>query len=255
MLKRFLTLTFIFTFAFQLMAFDVIGHKIVADIAYANLNPCARKKVNKLLGKRGIVAYASWADAIKSDSKYAYSYGWHFQNLDESMSKQELEHLIANPKLDGEFLFFALDSLTNLKNLKKNEDAVKFIVHIVGDMFQPLHMGRLVDRGGNDIQVMWFGKKIRLHQLWDNQILQGERYSYSEYSEYLQNKYRKQRKEIKNKNLSDLIWTSFQLSNRIYAYDYNNINPYDYIYEFTDAIDLQLYTAGIQLAKILNKNL
>ncbi len=255
MLKKFSLIILISLISIQISAFDAIGHKIIADIAYENLNCMTRKKVDKLLGKRGIVAYASWADVIKSDPKYSYSYEWHFQNLDKNMTKQDLEYLLSHPKSEGEFLFYALDSLSNLKDLKRNEDAVKFIVHIVGDMFQPLHMGRLEDRGGNDIYVTWFGRSIRLHQLWDNQILQGERYSYSEYSRYLQDKFRTKRKEIKKTAMIDHIWHSFELSNKIYAYDYEKINPYDYMYEFTDDIDLQLYKAGIFLAMILNKSL
>ena len=256
MIKRSLFIILLFGCALHLVAFDAIGHKIIADIAYENLNCHARKKLDKLLGKRGMIYTSSWSDNIKSDSRYAYSYNWHFQNLREEMCKEALCQLYENPKSEGSFLFYALDSLRrNLKNKKGGEEDVKFIVHLVGDMFQPLHLGHLADRGGNDILIEWFGKETRLHQIWDKQMLQGEQYSYSEYSRYLQDKFAKKRKQIKKQQLQDALWVTYELSNKIYAYNYERLNSYRYVYEFTDDIDLQLYSAGIHLAKVLNRAL
>lgn len=253
MKKRVLLFTFLSVFILQLSAFDATGHKIIADIAYKNLKCGKKKKVDKILGKRGMIYTSSWADIIKSDSQYNYSYSWHFQNLKPGITKAELRHLYDNPRLEGDFLFFALDSLSrSIKAGKGNDDAIKFVVHFVGDLFQPLHLGKLEDRGGNDIMVMWFGRNTRLHQIWDKQILQAENFSYSEHSQYLQDKFARQRKVIKKEDLFDALWETYLLSARIYSYDYTKLNSYDYMYHFQDDIDLQLYRAGIQLANLLN---
>lgn len=254
MKQKILLLLFLVNLSFGLFAFGPVGHQIVADIAYENLKWSTRKKVDKLLGKRGIIYQSSWADDIRSDNRYAYSYNWHFQNLRADMSRQELRQLYDNPKLEGEFLFYALDSLSqNLKTDRNNAEALKFIVHFVADMHQPMHLGRLEDRGGNDIQVKWFGREIRLHQLWDTQILESNRFSYSEYSRYLQDKFGKQKKQFKKQPLFDSIWETYLLQLEIYGCDYENLNPYDYIYRFGDDIDEQLYRAGIQLSNLLNR--
>lgn len=254
MKQRALLLIFLINLSLSTFAFGPVGHQIVADIAYNNLKRSTKKKVDNLLGKRGIIYTSSWADEIKSNEKYEYSYDWHFQNLRADMTRDELQHLYNNPGLEGDFLFFALDSLSNvLKKDKNNDEALKFIVHFLGDIHQPLHLGRLEDRGGNDIPVRWFGRDIRLHQLWDTQILESQRFSYSEYSQYLQDKFGKRKNEFKKQSLFDSVWETYLLQLQIYDYNYEDLNPYDYQYHFGDDIDEQLFRAGIQLANLLNR--
>lgn len=240
--------------SFTLSAYDAIGHRIIADIAYENLNCKTRKKVDKVLGKHGMIYAATWSDNIRSDKKYAYSYEWHYQNLRDSMSMDDLRNLYANPTLEGKHLFYALDSLAvELKKNPSNAEALKFIVHFVGDLHQPMHLGRASDRGGNDVMIRWFGRDIRLHQLWDTQILDGQKFSYSEYSRYIQDKFAKQKKQFKKMPLLDSIWETYLLRNKIYAYDYSSLSAYNYIYQFNDELDSQLFRAGIQLANLLNQ--
>lgn len=254
MRRKTLLFLFLLNLSLTAFAFGPIGHQVVADVAYNNLKRGTRKKVDKLLGKRGIIYESSWADEIKSDSKYAYSYDWHFQNLKTDMTKEELQYIYDRPKLEGEYLFYALDSLTTLLECgTKDEEALKYIVHLVGDMHQPLHMGRLEDRGGNDIYVPWFGRDVRLHQLWDTQMVEARRFSYSEYSRYLEDKYRKQKKQFKKESFFDALWATYQLQTEIYNYNYENLSAYNYIYHFGDDMDEQLYRAGIQLANLLNR--
>jgi hypothetical protein len=141
---------------FALSAYDVIGHRIIADIAYQHLNATTRNQVDKLLGKQGIIYEASWADEIRSDEHYAYSYQWHYQNLKDSLTSKDLKFLLDHPKAEGEHLFFALDSLTGeLGKNHNNEEALKFVVHFVGDLHQPMHLGRVDDLGGNKVMVKW----------------------------------------------------------------------------------------------------
>ena len=254
MKQKLLFLIFLLSFTFHLAAFDALGHRIIADIAYKNLKCGTRKNVDKVLFRHGIIYSSIWADDVKSDSAYKHSYNWHFQNLKDGMTKTDLQFLLDNPKSEGNHLFFALDSLS--KSLKKNKndvEALKFIVHFVADMFQPMHLGRLSDRGGNDVMIKWFGRDIRLHQLWDTQMLEGQKFSYSEYSRYITDKFAKQKKDLKNQSKVDAIWETYLIRNKIYAYDYTNLRAYSYMYEFNDDMDLQLFRAGIQLANLLNE--
>lgn len=254
MKQRLVLLLLLLGFSYQTYAFDAVGHRIISEIAYDNLKCGTRKKVDKLLGKRGIIYTSVWADNVRSDSAYAYSYNWHFQNLKDGMTKTELQYLLDNPKSEGEYLFFALDSLTQcLKKDKNNPEALKFIVHFVADLFQPMHLGRLSDLGGNKVIISWFGRDIRLHQLWDTQMLEGQKFSYSEYSRYIQDKFAKQKKALKKQPLLDAIWETYLLRNKIYAYDYTNLRAYNYMYEFNDDMDCQLIRAGLQLANLLNE--
>jgi hypothetical protein len=254
MKQKILLLTVLFGFTVQSFAFDPIGHRIISEIAYDNLKCGTRKKVDELLGKRGMIYASVWADDVRSDNKYAYSYNWHFQNLKDGMTRTELQHLIDNPKSEGEHLFYALDSLTkSLKHNKNDVEALKFIVHFAADFYQPMHLGRLSDRGGNDVIIRWFGRDIRLHQLWDTQMLEGQKFSYSEYSRYIQDKFAKQKKELKKQSHLEAVWETYLLRNKIYAYDYKDLRAYNYMYQFNVDMDRQLFRGGIQLAELLNE--
>ena len=254
MKQKLLFLAFLLSFTFHLAAFDAVGHRIISDIAYKNLKCSTRKNVDKALVKHGMIYSSIWADDVRSDSAYTYSYNWHFQNLNDGMTKAELQFLLENPTSEGNHLFFALDSLSaRLKANKNDVEALKFIIHFSADLFQPMHLGRMTDRGGNDVMIKWFGRDIRLHQLWDTQMLEGQKFSYSEYSRYIQDKFEKQKKEFKKQSKSDAIWETYLLRNKIYAYDYTDLRAYNYMYDFNNDLDLQLYRAGIQLANLLNQ--
>ncbi len=239
---------------FSSSAYDAIGHRIIADIAYKNLNCKARHHVDKLLGKHGIIYAATWADEIKSDKSYDYSYQWHFQNLKDSMTVEELNFLIDNPLTEGEHLFYAIQQMmTRLKNNKNDAEALKFLVHFVGDLHQPMHLGRLEDLGGNKVKTMWFGKEINLHSLWDTYLIENKKYTYTEYSSYLIDKFKKQRKIYTKSSINESVNNSYTVKNRIYTYDMNDKSNYRYAYHFSDTIDELLFRGGMQLARILNE--
>ena len=235
-------------------AYDAVGHRIVADIAYQNLTEKARTQLDNILGKHGIIYAATWADEIRSDRKYAYSYQWHYQDLDDNMTSEAIKTLMDNPKAEGEHLFFALDTLTTrLKKNKNDVEALKFLIHFVGDLHQPLHIGRKDDKGGNSVEYNWFGKKINLHSLWDNYLIDNKMMSYTEYSQYLLDKFEPRKAEFKKHNLLQSVEASYAVRNLIYGYDYSDTSNYHYAYRFTDSLDEMLYRGGIQLANVLNE--
>ena len=237
----------------SLSAYDAYGHRIIADIAYQNLTDKARNQLDKVLGKHGIIYYATWADDVRSDSKYAYSYPWHYQDLDDNMTSVDIKKLLDHPTAEGEHLFFAIDSmLVRLKKNNSDAEALKFLVHFIGDLHQPLHMGRKDDLGGNKIEVNWFGKKTKLHAIWDGSLIESQKMSFSEFSQYLQDKYAPRKAEFKKHSILQSIEAAYAVRNKIYSYDMNDTNNYHYVYYFADMRDEMLYRGGIQLANVLN---
>ena len=238
----------------SLSAYDAVGHRIIGDIAYQNISKKTRSQVDLILGKRGIVYQTTWADEVRSDKKYAYSYQWHYQNLKDGLNTSDFENYLKNPTFDGDHLFFAIDSLkTELKKNPKNEEALKFLIHFVGDLHQPMHLGRFEDLGGNKVSINWFGKSINLHSLWDSYIIESKKMTYSEYSIYLQDKFEPKKLEFKKYSVLQSIEASYAIRTQIYSYDYSNTNNYHYTYLFADKQDEMLYRGGIQLANILNE--
>ena len=235
-------------------AWDAVGHRIITEIAYRNLTCKARRNVDKVLGTRGIVYFSSWADEIKSDTIYPDSYGWHFQNLRSGMTREELDSLYYNKEAEGIHLFFALQQQeTLLRENRRNADALKFIVHLMGDAYQPMHVGRPEDKGGNKVQVRWFGNGTNLHSLWDGRLISYAKYSYMEYADYLCDRFGNEKKDIMHRSPEECIWQTYLIQNEIYAYqDKDDNNSYHYAYHFRPLHDRQLYVAGIRLAKLLN---
>ncbi|MFT4073634.1 MAG: S1/P1 nuclease [Dysgonamonadaceae bacterium] len=235
-------------------AYDVVGHRIVADIAYRNLSDEARKGVDRVLGTRGIIYESSWPDEIKSDKSYEYSYQWHYQNLREGMTDQDLQYLLKHPANEGEHLFLAIQSMeTRLKQNKKDSVALKFLVHFIGDLHQPLHLGHAGDLGGNKVPMRWFGRDSNIHQIWDGMLIDYRKMSSSEYAQYLEDKFGPQKETFKKYTIFDSVKAAYTLAGDIYAYDMSDNSPYHYAYRFMGNLDTMLYRGGIQLANILNE--
>ena len=254
MKRIFFTSVLFIALALNSFAYDAIGHRTVADIAYNNLSLKAQQQVDKLLGKHGIIYFATWADDMRNDSSYAYSYNWHFQNLADSLTTRDLQKLWENPLNEGEHLFYAIQKMVErLKTDKSDVEALKFLVHFVGDLHQPFHLGRAEDRGGNDIQTKWFGQNIKVHQLWDRELIEHQSYSYSEYSRYLQDKFEKQQNAFKKVNMLQSIEAVYNLRKELYEYDYSKMRYYEYNFKYKDKLDEMLYRGGTQLARILNE--
>ncbi|MFZ4455293.1 MAG: S1/P1 nuclease [Bacteroidales bacterium] len=234
-------------------AYDGVGHRIVASIAYQNLTKKARTQVDAVLGKRGIIYESTWADEIRSDKKYDYSYPWHYQNLRDSLTTADFKTLLENPKSEGEHLFYAIDLMKSRLTKDKNDaDALKFLVHFVGDLHQPMHLGRKDDLGGNKVETKWFGKQINLHSLWDSYMIETQKYSFSEFSLYLRDKFESKKADFVKCSVVQSVETGYAIRTQIYGYDYSDTNSYHYVYRFADSLDEMLYRGGIQLANILN---
>ena len=144
------------------------------------------------------------------------------------------------------------------KNLKDSNTSIedkafylRFLVHLVGDIHQPLHVGRAEDRGGNDIKVKWFGNDTNLHRVWDTHIIDDFQMSYTELANHLQNNFNAA--DITLMTEDEWIDESQQLVNKVYSEVKNKDSlGYTYIYENFDLVKLQLFTAGVRLADTLN---
>lgn len=239
----------------QLFAWGQEGHRIIGQIAYQHLTPQAKKNLDQILGEKGLIYWSNWADEIKSDTIYPNSYDWHFQDLNGGMSDSALFATLINYPQEGGNLFKVLDSLIMvLKNEPANVDALRFIIHLMGDKFCPMHTGHFDDLGGNKIKLQWFGRNSNLHRVWDSDLIYSRGYSYSEYAEYLEHRYHTLAQDIEKMSEAEILLHNYQLTQEIY--DYHKVwdgNSYHYIYHFTDAMEKQLYTSGIRLAKLLNE--
>lgn len=242
----------------QGMAWGVLGHRIIGEIADSYLSPRAKIEVSNILGNESLAMSSNWADFVKSDTAYSYLYNWHFINLDAGMSRQQvMDYLDKDTATDAftkiKFLSAALKSKILPKALKQMY--LRLLVHIVGDIHQPLHVGRFQDLGGNKIKLLWFKDSANLHQVWDEKLINFQQLSYTEYTQAINHTASMQRKLWNNEPLSEWIYQSYQLAQSIYE-DIEQRGrklDYKYNYDYVETLNQQLLKGGVHLAALLNE--
>lgn len=228
------------------------GHRVVAQIAEENLSSVARELINKLLNGKSLVSVSTFADDIKSDPKYRKYNSWHYVNIDSDKNYGDLV-----PNKNGDIIKAIKKCILILKDknhsINEKEFYLKLLVHFIGDIHQPLHVGRLEDRGGNDIKVKWFGKPSNLHRVWDSEIINSHQMSYSELSNDLPILKKNEIDKISNESIMIWVRESQKISKQIYDDAILNSNlGYNYRYKYIDIVKMRLLKGGLRLASILN---
>ncbi len=157
-------------------AWGRLGHQIVGDYAEQRLTDPAKREVRRLLADEpnpSLGGVASWADEIRDGPQQRRETApWHWVNFPKGQCRYERERLCSDGNCLPEIInrFAAELGDRSLPDAQRTE-ALKFLVHFVGDAHQPLHAGFAEDRGGNRFQVNYIGKGWNLHALWDTLIL------------------------------------------------------------------------------------
>tara|TARA_R100001369_G_scaffold92561_1_gene138353 strand:- start:14932 stop:15714 length:783 start_codon:yes stop_codon:yes gene_type:complete len=230
------------------------GHRTTAEIAQSYLSKDAKKEISKLLNGRSLAFASTFGDEIKSDSKYRMYSPWHYVNLPGGASEYKAED--ANP--DGDLLMAIRKSVEVLKDKKSSKEEkefyLKMLVHFLGDLHQPLHAGRGEDKGGNDIQVRWFGEGTNLHRVWDSDMIDSYQMSYTEMASNTARLSETQKKAIASGSFEDWMYESKALSERVYASaEIGEKLGYNYMYDWFPVVGEQLQKGGIRLASVLNE--
>lgn len=170
-------------FTTPVFAWGAQGHRLVGALAEAELSPTARAEVTKLLtgeAEPTLAGIANWADELRgTDRELARKTSrWHFVNIGESGCRYEAARDCRGNDCVVEAIRKQAAILADLtQSTAARRDALKFVVHFVGDIHQPLHAGHARDRGGNDSQVSDAGTGSNLHSLWDSRLLYRQRLS------------------------------------------------------------------------------
>lgn len=254
--KIFIAVFFIFGIA-EASAWGVTGHRVVAEIAENHLTNRAKRKLKKLIGKQKLAYWANWPDNVRNSPEWKNTSTWHYVNIPPQESKEQfIEQLKNNNKPN---IYTAIQNVKGIIVDKNTPDAdreiyLRFLVHFLGDMMQPMHTGREEDLGGNLIKIQFFKKDTNLHSLWDSGLIDNTKYSYTEYARVLDVKSKEEIKQIQSGSLEDWLYESHQAANQLYV----SVKPgenysYDYQEQYKDLLERQLLHAGLRLAKILNE--
>ncbi len=233
-------------------AWGPTGHRTTGKIAEMHLTKRAKKKINKLLKGESLAFVSTFADQIKSDRKYDKYYTWHYVNMPFDVSYEDSDK---NPK--GDIITGIQKCVEVLKSdTSSTEDKVfflKMLVHFLGDLHQPMHIGRAEDKGGNTIQVQWFGRGTNLHRVWDENMIQEWKMSYIELANNAKDLTKEQIKAIQKGSVIDWMNDTRKLTRKTYESVKVGENlRYRYSYDHFDTVRIQLQKGGIRLAKLLN---
>ncbi len=238
-------------------AWGVLGHRIVGEVADSYLSANARKAIKQILGNETLAMSANWADFIKSDTSYKYLNNWHYVNLPEGLDKSGMSNYLDGFK-DANIYSKTNEMIALLKDAKTSAEkkvfAMRLLVHLMGDMHQPMHTARKEDLGGNRISVMWFGQKSNLHRVWDEQLIDFQQLSFTEYTKAINFATPQQLAEWNKASLKDCIFESYRICNKIYATGIKNDDKlsYNYNFDWIGTVNEQLLKGGVRLANILN---
>ncbi len=251
------TLVFLVFFTVQLtfandMVWSKTGHRTTGEVAQAHLSRRAKRAIFKLLDGQDLAKVSTFGDDIKSDKNFKKYSPWHYVNFPSDKKYTEVA-----PSEHGDIVVGIQKCIAVLKDKKSSrEDKVfylKFLVHLMGDLHQPLHVGHAEDKGGNDIQLQWFKKGTNLHRVWDSNMIDQYGMSYTELASSLPKLNKKQKEYIQSGSLYDWVEESQDLANKVYASVKIGDNlSYRYSYVWWGTVESQLQKGGLRLAKVLN---
>jgi hypothetical protein len=229
------------------------GHRATGKIAEQYVTKRAKRKIDKILKGQSLAFVSTFADEIKSDRKYREFSPWHYVNmkLDETYDTAE-----KNPKGD---LVTAISKCVTILKDKNSSEAdqefyLKMLIHFVGDLHQPMHVGTKEDKGGNDFQVQWFGDGTNLHAVWDTKMIESWNMSYLELADNANILSKKQVESIEKGTVLDWVDEIHEITKEVYSSAKKGENlRYRYSYVNFGIVREQLQRGGIRLAKILNE--
>lgn len=150
------------------------AHRVTAEVLEAFLCPAARAEVAAIAGDRPIAELAVWPDRIRDSAAWSHTRDWHYMNVADD------EPVGADTRAAGGRILAAIrDNLALLPagrtDAERRREALAFVLHLVVDLHQPLHVGRAADRGGNSVRVRFEDRETNLHRLWDSGLLNSMR--------------------------------------------------------------------------------
>lgn len=239
----------------EALAFDwgQTGHRTTAAIAEQYLSNRAKRNIAHLLGSETLVTVSTYGDEIKSLSAMRKYSPWHYVNITPGKTYEEDTK---NP--DGDLIMGINTCKKALASSETSrEDKVfylKMLVHLMGDLHQPLHVGNASDKGGNDLQVRWFNAGTNLHSVWDSKIIESYGMSYSELTTNYGAESKERYKLYAQGNLMDWLQESQNLVKTVYKSAKSGDKlGYAYMEEYQDLVFVQLEKGGVRLAEVLNE--
>lgn len=255
-------------YSVNVFAWGAMAHKSIGLIAMSMLTPQAQWATHNILNNETLADVSTWPDEIRGKKgAYQQTSSYHYEGVrDGETYLDSLRRLSPQDQQKGGVVTAILVAIAYSRDPntppQERYEALKFLVHFIGDVHQPLHSGRPEDLGGNKIKFTWFGNPTNLHALWDTGILNTGHHdiinpnsspeeSSQVYARYL---YETQRGYVFPLEINVEGWVNESLNYRPQVYN----GPFEtdqvgYLRSNLAFADFRVYQAGVRLASVLNQ--
>lgn len=236
------------------LAWGQKGHDVTCAVAERHLSKKAKKQISEILDGKSIVYWANWMDNASNTPEYAYTKTWHYRDVDENESYENLV-----PEESGDVLTAIESQVKALKSGTLNKEAqalaLKMIVHFVGDLHCPMHMGHKTDLGGNRWQVQYFNEGKNLHSVWDSGLIESaHKWTYTEWADQIDRVSEEEFEAITAGTPLDWGKDAYEAAKAIYAETpVGTKMSYGEVSRWSPVVEQQLLRGGLRLAKLLNE--
>ena len=235
-------------------AWGPTGHRITGALADEYLSPRARAGLMEVLGTESLEEASTWPDHMRSAPGTFWrvtASPWHYVTVPDGRRWRDQP-----PPAQGDALTALNRFAATLRDpkapLAERQLALRFAIHIVGDLAQPLHVGRPGDRGGNDVKVRFFGRDTNLHAVWDSDLIDHERLSFSEWAGRLNRRLTPEELRLWSSPDPEQ-WVDDGVAIRGALYPETPDLSWEYVFIQRQRLDEQLAKGGLRLAAWLNR--
>lgn len=251
-MKRFWWALSCVSFVLVLISWGYKGHRAIATIAQKHLTSNTAYVVSAYLKGESMADVSTWAD----ENKNRMTAPWHFLNLPLGLSHEQFVQTVSQS--DNNVYTAIVKTEASLKDntlsLDEKNEALKYLIHLVGDAHQPMHVSRKEDKGGNTIQVRFDNKGTNLHSLWDSKLIDHEGLSQDDIAKTYDTATPDQIKKWQADSPMEWLWESYQISSQLYAETKPGQDIDETYYtKYIPLIRRRIDQAGIRLAGELNR--
>ncbi|TAE84137.1 MAG: hypothetical protein EAY81_07885 [Bacteroidetes bacterium] len=265
-------------------AWGSTGHRMVAQICLDHCSPKAKQEIEQILGNNYLTMVATWPDFIRSEKQWDFTKHWHYISVDSGVTVQQvIDSTAKTPTIDN--VVEAIELMKKILNddaaaTKQLQDlankngatllsgsikatALAFLIHFIGDIHQPMHVGKTADFGGNTISVMYFSKKTNLHSVWDGAIIENEQLSFTEFAAFVNKSHLSNKGVWEKDGINTWATESVKFRGKIYEALYTNKNvdkstnlpsfAYDYQHDFIAVVYERIAAAGYRAAFVVDE--
>lgn len=239
--------------SFQALSWGQTGHRVTGAIAEQYLTPAAQRHIRRLLPNETLAEASTYADEMRSHPSEFWQKTagpWHYVSIPKGKTYSQ----VGAPK-EGD-AFSALDMFSKqLKDpkspLEQKQIALRFIIHIIGDLHQPFHAGNGTDRGGNDVKLEFFWQDSNLHRVWDSGMIDRQQLSYTEWTAWLNSKISRQQAQ-EWMETDPKVWIAESAKLRAAAYPDTDKLSWGYQFQYLPVVKHRLQMGGVRIAAYLN---